>query len=245
MNSPAPTYPTVETAAAPNIPLYDDTPSPRTPLSTNVKSPQFDISGGVVPSPLMTSPTLSLPESMTLLLSNSPHQTIYISDESPRSQPEPLADEDIELGVNDFGPQIKEIDIEQARKNRAKRRAEKEFSRSEKKKKADETRVKKNASGVKPRKNRKPCPEPNCRSSWSNMKGFQNHLGSHDIRLFVCELCPADFPRFDNAINHLKTKLDMTHTINRQKLLAIKRSAKQLQANSQSSESPTPSYTSF
>ncbi|KAF3312362.1 hypothetical protein TWF173_007338 [Orbilia oligospora] len=246
---PPSTYPIAsptETAASPITPLSDNTPSPQIYPLTYVTSNNFDISGGVVPSPPMTSPTLSPTNSIFPFFNPNGH------DGSPESQPELMNDENFKLKVTDVQHQIKKISLKEAMENRSKRRAKKKTAkkatkRSNKKVAADICRVEKNASGLKPRKNRTlKCPEPECKSKpWSNQKMFQDHLAEHDIRYFVCELCDKDFPRFDNAVGHLLTSKKSTHIENRENLCAKKWFEKQLEINSQSSESPTPSSTSF
>ncbi|KAF3173594.1 hypothetical protein EYR41_004629 [Orbilia oligospora] len=246
MKSP-PTYPIAsltETAASPITPLNDNTPSPQIhSLPIYVTPNNFDISGGVVPSPPMTSLTLS-PTNSTFLLLNSNEL-----DGSPESQSELMNDEIFKLGVTDVEDQIKEIRPEEAMEICSRRHAkEKTTKRSKKKREADELRVKKNEEpSPKPRKDRTlKCPEPKCKSKpWSNKKKFQDHLAGHDIRCFVCKLCKNDFPRFDNAVGHLLRSKKPTHVRNRENLLAKKRFEKQLEINSQSSESSTPSFTSF
>ncbi|RVD83723.1 uncharacterized protein DFL_005501 [Arthrobotrys flagrans] len=243
-------YSAIETANLQiTSPIYDEPPPARsTPLNININPYPVGIPEGVVADPPIISPLLSPTQSTIPPLSDSPFQTIYTSSESPETQPEPTNDEEKDLGRADFESQVEEISTEQARSNRSQRQAVKGVaSRSAKKRQADRNRVEKNASGVKPRKDRIKCPEPTCTTTWSNQKHLQNHLGEHGIRLFLCKLCGADFPRFDNAINHLKTKLDLKHTENRQNLLAIRRFAKQsgTETNSRSSESLTPSLTNF
>ncbi|KAF3084617.1 hypothetical protein TWF706_000703 [Orbilia oligospora] len=247
---PPPTYPIaslIETAASPITPLNDNTPSPQIySFPTYVTSNTFDISGGVVPSPPMASPTLSPTNSIF------PFSNLNRHDGSPESQSELMNDETPKLKVTDVRDQIEEISPKEAMEHRSRRRAKektakKAAKRSDKKMAADECRVEKNASGLKPRKDRTlKCPEPKCKSKpWSNKKKFQDHLAGHDIRCFVCKLCNKDFPRFDNAVGHLLKSKKPTHVGNRENLLAKKRFEKQLEINSQSSESPTPSFTSF
>ncbi|KAK6355705.1 hypothetical protein TWF718_000098 [Orbilia javanica] len=163
---------------------------------------------------------------------------IYMPNESIEIQPEPASEGNVTLSRADLAPYIQMIGLHQAMKNRAKRQNTKKAPRSKSKLKADQNRIKENESGVKPRKDRVLCPEPGCSSEWSNQKNLQNHLGGHDIRFFVCMLCNADFPRRDNAINHLRTT--RRHDGFRERILATKNSENQSETNSQSSGSLFP-----
>ncbi|EPS39443.1 hypothetical protein H072_6783 [Dactylellina haptotyla CBS 200.50] len=144
---------------------------------------------------------------------------------------------DIKLTVDDVASRVRTLTPDQALRRRAVRWTEVGPGppRSLEKRLQDQQRI--------DRKNRSPkqrtirpyrCPDPECTDPdprWSNYRHFQDHLGGHDICMFVCQICDKeygiyskDYARLDNLVNHLK--FDNEHEDYREQLQAQLKAAR-------------------
>lgn len=116
------------------------------------------------------------------------------------------------LRAKDVQDQIIQLTPEAAMERRNKRwleagGMENRIQRSETRRLNDARRIHMKNTSPKGRKS-KPlrCPDPDCDDPdphWASEKSFQNHLGEHDIKMFICRLCGHEYPRKDNLIHHL------------------------------------------